>query len=290
MITKRKFFIASSGELSTERDLAELLIRRKNSSTIDNGLYLDVSRWEEMLLTYNKTRLQERFSTEVADCDVVLVLFHKRIGKFTKEEFDIAYDSFNNGLNPRHILVYFKSIIDANSLDDIDPELLAIRQSLKRKIHKDEQMYIDYQTLSDFENHFSKQLTLLINQMEREIGYINFSDTIIMEEINEMPPTKEEGSKILSINELTQLAKNIGLFNNWKTNPHLTFEKGDILYFKEKRESKARIEAQFRARALILNMLDEYNVEIAEPGDLSEKSKPIELQLLRYWRNKINNN
>ena len=111
MKLRLKFFLASSIELSTERDTIELLIKRKNSVLIDEGIFLDVIHWEELLQSYRGDRIQDYFNEVLSSCDVIIVLFHSKVGKFTKEEFNIAFERFRNGENPRYIFVYFKELV-----------------------------------------------------------------------------------------------------------------------------------------------------------------------------------
>lgn len=63
MISKKRFFLASAGELKRERDLAELLIHRKNSHVVNRNMFFEVIRWEELLHTFEMDSVQNRFSS-----------------------------------------------------------------------------------------------------------------------------------------------------------------------------------------------------------------------------------
>ena len=146
MIEKLNFFLASSSELAQERDQVELIIQRKNHSLVDRQMYFEVVRWEEMLQSYGVDGVQNRFSAKIPECQVMIVLFHKKVGEFTKEEFDIAYNNFQSGLNPRFIFVYFKD--EDLSIKEINPGILKIYQ-MREQIKDHKQMFIDFKDITD---------------------------------------------------------------------------------------------------------------------------------------------
>src|SRR5262245_50410059 len=123
MLAIKKFFLASASDLAAERDHVELLILRKNHELAPRGLLLEVVRWEGLSSAFHPLGVQTRFSEELRGCDAVVFLFHTRLGGFTKEEFDLAYDLMTSGQNPKHILVFFKS---TGSLASVDGQVLAV--------------------------------------------------------------------------------------------------------------------------------------------------------------------
>lgn len=282
MILKKRFFLASSIELSAERDLVELLIQRRNVEVIDKGFLLEVVRWEELLQMFGADGVQARFNAEIPQCDAIIVLFHKKVGIFTKQEFDTAYDNFKNGQNPRHILVYFKYARVPIQL--IDQAIIDI-QMMRKQIESDGQLYIEFRNNCDLELSLRKQLDLLCKLFEIEVGYFSPPEPVIDSEAEKMPTDSRVARKVPGIIEVRDLANEVGLFRVWNVNPHLRFEEGDVMYFWERKFTRAKLEAQFRARRIILEIADQNRFFIPQPGDLSEKSKPIEGRILTAWQN-----
>ena len=101
-----KIFLASSNELSKERDQIELIINRKNESLESYNTKLKLIRWEKLLHEFKGERVQNYFTQEMLACDIVLVLFKKKVGIFTKEEFDHAFNHLKKHNKP-HLFVFF---------------------------------------------------------------------------------------------------------------------------------------------------------------------------------------
>lgn len=102
-----KIFLASSAELRADRDEFERYFRRQNDRLRKQGLYLQIVRWENFLDAMSETRLQDEDIKEVRACDIFVSLFKTKAGKFTAEEFDIAFEQFQKTGKPR-IYSYFK--------------------------------------------------------------------------------------------------------------------------------------------------------------------------------------
>jgi hypothetical protein len=283
MIIKKRIFLASSNELAAERDLVERVIQRKNNEVIDKGLFLEVVRWEELLHIFGPDGVQARFNAEILECDAMIVLFHKKVGRFTNVEFDFAYTNFKANRNPRHIIVYFKYTRVAIHL--IDKAILDI-QMMRQQIQHDGQLYVVFRNNCDLELSLRKQFDLLCSLFEREVGYFSPPEPVIISEAEKLPTDPNVARTVPGINEVRDLANAVGMFQNWSVNPHLMFEEGDVMFFWERKYTRAKLEAQFRARRLVLEIADENRVFIPEPGDLSEKSKPIEGRILTAWQNR----
>jgi len=68
---------------------------------------LKIIRWEKFLDAMSETRLQDEYNQEVRKCDIFVSLFFTKTGKFTKEEFETAFEQFNKTGKPQ-IYTYFK--------------------------------------------------------------------------------------------------------------------------------------------------------------------------------------
>jgi hypothetical protein len=277
MISRKLFFLASSGELAPERDLVELLILRKNAALLDNGLFFEVVRWEELLHSFHPGRVQEGFSAWIPNCDVMIVMFHTKVGKFTKEEFDVAYGSFKAGHNPNYILVYFKNTMAP--ISDFDEDTLGISK-MKTKILDDQQLYVEFANPAELELSLMKQLDLLSSSFIREMGSLVPPDRAIVLEAAQIPTDPAVATQIPDKDAVRALAESLGLCRQWAVNPHLTFEEGDILYYWERRQSRAKLEAEFRARRMVLERAEENEFVIPDQGELSAKAQPVVLRML----------
>ncbi len=279
MITKKKIFLASGAELVEERDAVELVIQRKNSELIAKDLFFEVVRWEQLIQYFGKTRAQDHYSEEISKCDIVIVLFYKRVGKYTKEEFDKAYDLFKSGKNPRYLYVYFKKWMVAS--DNIDDDILGVSK-IRNEISTKEQIFIDFENKYELQNSVTHQIDLLTNIFENEVGVVPVEIKEIEKEACALPELNNDTHIIKHRKDVKKIAERCDMFTRWKVNGHLKFQDGDISYFSGK-FSAFELELQFRSRRLILAKADEIGIRIDEPGDLSQKAKRIEAMLFDIW-------
>ncbi|KPA11373.1 ATPase AAA [Candidatus Magnetomorum sp. HK-1] len=157
-----KLFLASSSDLANERSGIGLWINRKNKLLLKNNLFIDLVVWEDLLHSFQGQRIQDYFNKEMLACDIVVALFYSKVGAFTKEEFELAYENLKIGKKPHYLFVGFK---DAQiSTSDITKEYLEILQ-LREKIQQNEQLYLSFDSMD--------QLILKLNdQLEKVIEII----------------------------------------------------------------------------------------------------------------------
>ena len=101
---------------------------------------------------------------------------------------------------------------------------------------------------------------------------------------SQIPLERERANKVLPAAEIREIAEQIGLFNDWKTNPQLKFKGGDIEFFYGEKLKCFELEAQFRARFMVLSKAEKVSEFIPKPGDLSHKAASIEAQIIREWK------
>ena len=106
---KVNIFIASSAELHEDKQMFDLYFSEKNKLLRPQDIDLDQRTWMDFSSSLNTERLQDRYNEYIRKCDIVVFLFHTRLGKYTKEELEVAYNAFlkNKGKGPR-IFIYFK--------------------------------------------------------------------------------------------------------------------------------------------------------------------------------------
>ncbi|HEX3019251.1 MAG TPA: SUMF1/EgtB/PvdO family nonheme iron enzyme [Chitinispirillaceae bacterium] len=155
-----KIFLASSGTLAEERNAIDKLIAGENKRLIENGIFLNLVIWEELLKSFDPERIQNRFNEELLSCDVVIALFFDKVGLFTLEEFQIAYKAFKEVMKPRFVYVFFKKAqID---IDAVNPDEITKLRMLKRRIEKVEQIYCAYSSVEDLLIQLKQQLELIL--------------------------------------------------------------------------------------------------------------------------------
>jgi hypothetical protein len=107
-----KIFIASSAELDADKEQVELFISRKNKDYQKKKVFLELSTWKDFISAMTEERTQEKYNQYIRSCDIAVFLFHTRLGRFTKEEFDTAHQAFiksNGQFKKPLIYTFFKS-------------------------------------------------------------------------------------------------------------------------------------------------------------------------------------
>lgn len=153
-----RIFIASSSELKEDRVKMRDFFSQENDHLHKKGIYLELVQWENFLDSISNTRLQSEYNNAIASCDIVLCLFFTKVGKYTSEEFDTAYQIFKAEGRPK-IWTYFKNAqIDTGSITDEINTLLAF----KKKIGDLGHFYTEYSNIDNLINKFSRQLDLVL--------------------------------------------------------------------------------------------------------------------------------
>ena len=103
-----KIFLASSEELEADRYRFGNLIRKLDNIYEKRGIRIELFEWEDYDAAYNGMRKQDEYNERVRASDMFLALFHKKAGKFTIEEFNIARKAFDEQASPK-IYTYVKT-------------------------------------------------------------------------------------------------------------------------------------------------------------------------------------
>jgi hypothetical protein len=158
MKTKR-IFLASSSELKEDRQEFEVFVSRQNNDWVRQGAYLELIIWEDFLDAMSQTRLQDEYDKAVRDCDIFVMLFSTKVGKYTEEEFETAFGQFKASNKPI-IFTYFKdsqiNIASANETDMMS--LFAFRKKLSSLGH----FPTIYRNTGELKHHFDQQLEKLV--------------------------------------------------------------------------------------------------------------------------------
>ena len=112
---KIKIFLASSEELRQERLELAGLIGRMNVILEPKDIHIYLVKWEYLDSSMSELHKQEEYNRVLEQCDICLVLFWNRFGKYTKTEFDRALARSREGDKKRmELLIYFKEANEDN--------------------------------------------------------------------------------------------------------------------------------------------------------------------------------
>lgn len=156
-----KIFIASSAELTSDREDFRNFISVINDGLHDQGIYLKIIQWEYFLDSISETRKQDDYNKAVISADIFLSLFFTKVGKFSNEEFENAYGHFINNGTPK-IFTYFKNApVNIGELNRKDFDSLC---DFKDKLNAINHFPSTYRNMDDLQNQFRIQLELLLRQ------------------------------------------------------------------------------------------------------------------------------
>lgn len=154
-VRKLKVFLASSIELKEDREEFEIFINRKNKQLIDKNLFIDLIKWEDFFDAVSETRMQDEYNNAICYSDIFVMLFFTKVGEFTNEEFEVAYNQFKKLKKPS-IFTYFKDApIRTGSLNKRDTlSLLNFEDRLREIKH----FSTRYKSIEDLKYQFDMQL------------------------------------------------------------------------------------------------------------------------------------
>ena len=158
-------FLASSNDLEEERNAIDLMITKEYDHLKKDSIQLKLVRWEDMLQSFQPTSFQDSINVQLFLCDIFIVLFGIRIGKFTLEEFEIAYERLKNNQKPNYLFVFFKTGIEMD--DDIEDDYMEVVK-LKKKIKTYEQIYHTYKDINSLKLSIKEQLRLIISRIQED--------------------------------------------------------------------------------------------------------------------------
>ncbi|KKW17061.1 MAG: Signal transduction protein [Candidatus Magasanikbacteria bacterium GW2011_GWA2_50_22] len=148
-----KIFLASSSELRSDRNAFETFVSRQNKNWVPKGVYLELELWEDFIDAMSPTRLQDEYNNSIINCEIFVMLFWTKVGKYTEEEFEKAFQQFQSTKKP-FIYTYFKT---SSSPNDTESSLTNFQTKLRTLGH----YQTEYATTDALLLHFSEQLKKL---------------------------------------------------------------------------------------------------------------------------------
>jgi len=157
-----RIFLASSEELAEERKQLRQFLSERNDrfQETGRGIYLKLENWEAMSSAMSATRKQDDYNRRVLESDVFICLAHTKVGRYTEEEFDVAWAAFQQNEKPRRILTFFKT--DGVDPLSVQPSLAAFHKKLSETLRHFPEPYAGYAAL---EGKVWKELEAFLDKM-----------------------------------------------------------------------------------------------------------------------------
>lgn len=149
-----KIFLASSEELTDDRNAFGNLVRRLDKIYEKRGIRIELFEWEDYDAAYNDRRKQDEYNDQIKESDMFLALFHTKAGKFTIEEFDVATEEFKKYASPK-VYTYCKDLKEG---EQESPELTEFKRRLFNEMGH---YWSRYNNRDSMQLHFVMQLQLL---------------------------------------------------------------------------------------------------------------------------------
>ena len=141
---KIKIFLASSEELKQERLELAGLIGHMNLILEPKDIHIYLVKWEYLDASMSELHKQEEYNRVLDKCDICLVLFWNRFGKYTKTEFDRAFARSQEGDKKKmELLIYFKEGNEENE------ELKAFKDQCESTLPSHCRQITDIQSLKE---------------------------------------------------------------------------------------------------------------------------------------------
>lgn len=157
MTKKVQIFLASSAELEEDKEQVELFISRKNKDWYVKRIFLSLTTWRDFISSMVSGRTQDQYNKFIRKSDICIFLFHTKIGRYTREEFDNAHDAFlkhPGTIKKPRIYTYFKT--DQSETSDI--------KEFRDYIDSLDHFYDTYTSMDDLFVKINKQLDKLENE------------------------------------------------------------------------------------------------------------------------------
>ena len=154
-------FLASSIVLQEERDGIKEIIFRKNKLLFNKGIFLNLHSSDDSLDSMNKVRKQNDYNNLVLRSDIFIGIFSDKAGKYTQEEFEIAFNNLLNKEKPKYIYIYIRNLNDDNI--EIKNSLTTFKEFLEKKLKHHTS---PYESIHDLQYKVSHQIDLVLDNLK----------------------------------------------------------------------------------------------------------------------------
>jgi len=192
-----KIFIASSSEMKEERDKCIIILNEINKS--HQHLHLEAIEWEYDIVHGNHPNfkdLQKAINPLLKAADVCIFIFNAKIGKYTREEFELAKKL------KKKLIPFFKVGFSAKTKDENTNwgELIDFKVSLDGFISA-----IDFNDSTKFELELKDNLHLYLSQQFSQYSSQDVSALLrLLNELHEEIDLLKRSQKLLNTTPLEQ--------------------------------------------------------------------------------------
>ncbi|MCB1869508.1 MAG: hypothetical protein KDI43_13575, partial [Gammaproteobacteria bacterium] len=103
----KRIFLASSEELKEDRRAFELMLGRINQQWRQKDIVFDLVVWENFIDAMSPKGLQSEYNKTIHECDIFVMLFFTKVGRYTLAEFETAHAEMLAGHRCQRIYTYF---------------------------------------------------------------------------------------------------------------------------------------------------------------------------------------
>jgi hypothetical protein len=154
-----RIFLASSAELADHRSKFALFIAEQNKLWLaQRGVFFELVQWEDFLDAMSATRLQDEYNRALQGCDLFVLLFRTKVGRYTAEEFAEAFGQFKDTGRPLIWTYFHRASVDLNDIDEEEFAGLRRFQKQLKALGHFETKYDNHDALC---RHFHAQLDKL---------------------------------------------------------------------------------------------------------------------------------
>ncbi len=151
-------FLASSSELKDDREQFEIFINRKNIEWNKNDVFVELNIWEDFIDAISQSRLQNEYNMAIKECDIFIMLFFTKVGKFTEEEFSIALKQFKETNKP---LIFTYQKFGTINMSEINDGIISVFQ-FKKRLENLGHFCSSYKSIDDLKLQVTTQITKLL--------------------------------------------------------------------------------------------------------------------------------
>ncbi|NJN71635.1 MAG: hypothetical protein HC799_01865 [Limnothrix sp. RL_2_0] len=193
---KIKIFLASSSELKADREQFEIFIYRECKKRFDDGVFLHLDIWEDFLDAMSATGLQSEYNKTIQGCDIFILLAWNKVGKYTAEEFEKAFGTFQENHKP-FIFTYFKP----STTRDRD-ELKSLWE-FEDKLNKLKHYKTVYENIEGLREYFGNQLDKLARNGFEQLD-LSVENQAVTAQSDNQGGTVTDNRKIYNIEKINQ--------------------------------------------------------------------------------------
>jgi len=176
-----KIFLASSIEdLWEDRLQVGDFFRQLNEIYLDRGIHFSLIKCEDYNNSIAADGKQQEYDAEIRESELVFFLFFRKVGDYTRHEFEVALEAFKNRKKPR-IITYFKYI---SGIEDAVQEVRDFMQLLDREIKHYYNTYGHIDTLKLGILMQIKLLQLDSAQIKLENGEVRLNGQVVVKAEN----------------------------------------------------------------------------------------------------------